>query len=55
MKLSLKHNQFDDETAMLLRDALVGNEFLRMLDLSWNHFRMKGAEYLADIIRVNTS
>ena len=54
-KLLLKHNEFADETARGLSEALAGNEYLKMLDLSWNHFMTSSAEYIADIIAVGTS
>ena len=51
--MSLGHNHFEDEAAMFLRNAIVDNSHLEVLDLSWNKFRMKGAEYITDIILVS--
>ena len=51
-KLFLRHNHFETEAGRWFRDALTNNENLKMLDLSWNHFRLKGAGYLAEMIKV---
>lgn len=50
--MSLKHNEFGEETAQDLCEALAGNEYLKMLDLSWNHFMTNSADYIADIVKV---
>lgn len=54
-RLYLSHNNFGTEAAKAFRDALSINESLRLLDLSWNNFRLKGAGYIADGVKVGSS
>lgn len=46
--LILCHNSFEDDGAKQLRDALLENDTLITLDLSWNHFQCKGCCYIAE-------
>ena len=40
-ELGLKWNQIDGEGGVAIADALVDNQYLRILDLSWNKLGMK--------------
>jgi len=51
----LSHNHFEDQAAVFLRDAVVNNSHIQVLDLSWNKFRMKGAESITEIILVRNT
>lgn len=50
--LKLSHNALEQEGGRWLRDALAQNENLKMLDLSWNHLRLKGAEFISELVMV---
>ena len=50
--LLLGNNRFEDEGARLFKAAISDNTTLEVLDLSWNHFKTKGAIMLAEAIQV---
>ena len=50
--LLLGKNSFEDEGARQFKMALSDNITLEVLDLSWNHFKTKGATFLAEAIEV---
>ena len=52
--LNLRHNNFDDASAQRFKDALVENESLEFLDLSWNNFQSKGCVLLAEGLKVSS-
>lgn len=51
--LVLRHNCFEDEGAKLLKEALIENDTLISLDLSWNHFQCKGCCSVAEGMAVS--
>ena len=52
-KLYLRHNHFESVAAAWFRDGLAINESLRVLDLSWNHLRLRGARSISEGVQVS--
>ena len=50
--MNLDHNDFETVGAQWIKDALLQNENLKILDLSWNKIRLKGAEHIGVMIQV---
>lgn len=51
--LILRHNSFEDKGAKYLKEALIENDTLVRLDLSWNHFQCKGCCLIAEGMMVS--
>nr|XP_016847043.1 PREDICTED: leucine-rich repeat-containing protein 74A [Anolis carolinensis] len=52
IELDLSHNEFFEKAGEQLGQMLANNEALEVLNLSWNHLRMKGAVALSAGLRV---
>jgi len=48
----LSNNKLEENGARWLRDSLIDNENLEILDLSWNQFKTKGAIWIANGLKV---
>ncbi|XP_066129746.1 leucine-rich repeat-containing protein 74A isoform X1 [Saccopteryx bilineata] len=53
LKLQLSGNNFKDESAELLCQALSANYLIKEMDLSHNHFSDKGGEVLGQMLALN--
>uniref|UniRef100_A0A2C9LLA4 Uncharacterized protein n=1 Tax=Biomphalaria glabrata TaxID=6526 RepID=A0A2C9LLA4_BIOGL len=51
--LNLSHNRLEDGAALWLKNALIENETLEHLDISWNHFQNKGCVLIAQGLKVS--
>uniref|UniRef100_A0A8C6YCL5 Leucine rich repeat containing 74A n=1 Tax=Naja naja TaxID=35670 RepID=A0A8C6YCL5_NAJNA len=52
IELDLSYNEFAEKGGELFGQVLANNESLEILDLSWNHLRLKGATALSNSLKV---
>uniref|UniRef100_A0A670YC31 Leucine rich repeat containing 74A n=1 Tax=Pseudonaja textilis TaxID=8673 RepID=A0A670YC31_PSETE len=52
IELDLSYNEFAEKGGELFGQVLANNESLEILDLSWNHLRLKGAIALSNSLKV---
>ena len=50
--MNLSKNLFGEQTGILLGPAISENSSLKVLDLSWNGIRRKGAKAIAEGVKV---
>lgn len=51
-ELILANNRLEETSARFLKDGIQENDRLEILDLSWNHFKTKGAVAIAEGLQV---